>query len=181
MSAAVELRPVQAADLDWMEPLFNSATDQGDFSFAGFRGGGSLRKQFEENGCLADDHGRLIATLDGEAIGEVGWHAVHYGQPPASMAFNMGILMRPEARGQGHGTRSHELLVEYLFAHTLVNRIEASTDVENLAEQRALEKAGFTREGVARGSQFRNGSYHDMVVYSRLRSDSFADAPGAER
>ncbi len=53
-----------------------------------------------------------------------------------------------------------------------MNRIEASTDVENLAEQKALGKAGFTREGVLRGAQFRLGTWHDMVQYSRLRHDS---------
>jgi len=60
----------------------------------------------------------------------------------------------------------------YLFETTEVNRVEASTDVENLAEQRSLEKAGFRREGIQRGSQFRAGAYHDLVVYSRLRNDA---------
>ena len=52
-----------------------------------------------------------------------------------------------------------------------VNRVEATTDVENYPEQRSLEKAGFVREGVARGSQWRGGAFHDMVTYSRLRTD----------
>jgi RimJ/RimL family protein N-acetyltransferase len=50
-----------------------------------------------------------------------------------------------------------------------VNRLEAGTDLENIAEQRALEKAGFEREGVARQSQYRDGRYRDMVMFSRLR------------
>lgn len=41
----------------------------------------------------------------------------------------------------------------------------------NLPEQRALDKAGFTREGVLRGAQWRLGSWHDMVLFSRLRAD----------
>jgi RimJ/RimL family protein N-acetyltransferase len=63
------------------------------------------------------------------------------------------------------------LLARYLFANTTVNRIDANTDVTNIAEQRALEKAGFTREGVLRGAQFRDGSFHDMVLYSILRHE----------
>ena len=43
--------------------------------------------------------------------------------------------------------------------------------MDNLAEQRALERAGFTREGVLRHAQFRDGGFHDMVLYSRLRDD----------
>jgi RimJ/RimL family protein N-acetyltransferase len=52
-----------------------------------------------------------------------------------------------------------------------VNRVEAETETGNLAEQRALEKAGFTREGVRRGSIFRDGYWRDMVAYSMIRSD----------
>ena len=38
-------------------------------------------------------------------------------------------------------------------------------------EQRALAKAGFVREGIARGSQFRAGTYHDLVTFALLRRD----------
>ncbi|MFF4102605.1 GNAT family N-acetyltransferase [Streptomyces sp. NPDC001903] len=49
--------------------------------------------------------------------------------------------------------------------------MQAWTDVRNLAEQRALEKAGFTREGVLRGAQWRGGRWHDQVLFSILRGD----------
>ena len=45
-------------------------------------------------------------------------------------------------------------------------------DVENVAEQRALERAGFTREGVLRGAQHRRGRWRDLVLYARLRDDA---------
>jgi RimJ/RimL family protein N-acetyltransferase len=60
---------------------------------------------------------------------------------------------------------------QYLFASTNLHRLEAGTDLENMAEQRALEKAGFAREGVVRQSQYRDGRYRDMVMFSRLRTD----------
>jgi len=43
------------------------------------------------------------------------------------------------------------------------------TDIDNEVEQRALEKAGFAREGVLRGSQYRAGDWHDRVVFARVR------------
>jgi RimJ/RimL family protein N-acetyltransferase len=43
--------------------------------------------------------------------------------------------------------------------------------VSNVAEQRALEKAGFTREGIVRGAAFQGGRWRDGVVYSVLRSE----------
>jgi RimJ/RimL family protein N-acetyltransferase len=71
----------------------------------------------------------------------------------------------------GYGTEAQRQVAAYLFDTTSVNRVEASTDVENLPEQRSLEKAGFRREGVQRGAQFRAGGFHDLIVYSRLRDD----------
>ena len=63
------------------------------------------------------------------------------------------------------------MLARYLFAHTQVNRIEATTEITNVAEQRALERAGFTREGILRGTTFRQGRWHDQVIYSVLRDE----------
>lgn len=117
-------------------------------------------------------HGELLVTDDDDApIGSVSWHLVEYGPGAASQALNVGISLRPEFRGQGHGARAQRLLADYLFVTTATHRVEASTDVSNLVEQRALERAGFRREGVARGAQWRQEAYHDMVVYSRLRTD----------
>jgi hypothetical protein len=53
----------------------------------------------------------------------------------------------------------------------VVHRVEAATETQNMAEQRALEKAGFTREGVLRAVGWRDGAYRDGVWYSMLRTD----------
>lgn len=117
--------------------------------------------------------GDLVVT-DGfdRPIGTVSWHPVAYGPTPGSQAFDIGISLRADARGHGHGGRAQQLLAEYLFATTAVHRVQAGTDVTNVAEQRALERAGFTREGVLRGAQWRRGAHHDLVSYSRLRTDA---------
>jgi aminoglycoside 6'-N-acetyltransferase len=60
-------------------------------------------------------------------------------------------------------------MVASLFDHTRAQRIQAFTDIANLAEQRALEKAGFEGEGVLRQAQWRAGHWHDQVLYSTLR------------
>ncbi len=77
----------------------------------------------------------------------------------------------PAARGQGCGTEAQRQLVHYLFASTLFNRIEAHTEVDNNAEQRALERAGFIREGVIRGTCWRMGKWRDGVLYAAIRAD----------
>jgi hypothetical protein len=49
--------------------------------------------------------------------------------------------------------------------------LSSVTDVANIAEQRALERIGFRREGVMRGLAFDGGRWHDGVLYARLRGD----------
>ncbi|KAA2264660.1 GNAT family N-acetyltransferase [Solihabitans fulvus] len=113
----------------------------------------------------------VIAPSTGELLGDVGWIAVLHGPTAACAAWNIGIDLRPAARGRGVGSAAQRLLVEHLFASTEVDRVEASTDVANVAEQKALERAGFRREGVLRGGQLRGGQRRDLVLYGVLRGD----------
>ena len=114
-----------------------------------------------------------LAVTDGDdvLIGSVGWHPVVYGPNAGSRALDIGISLHPSAWGRGHGTRAQRMLADHLFATTPVHRVQASTDVRNVVEQRALERAGFVREGVLRGAQWRRGAFHDLVSYARLRTD----------
>jgi RimJ/RimL family protein N-acetyltransferase len=61
-----------------------------------------------------------------------------------------------------------------LFDHTPAHRIQVSTDTQNHAEQRALEKAGCQREGIIHGAIRRGGRWHDQILYSLLRPGSNA-------
>ena len=108
---------------------------------------------------------------DRRAIGTISYHRLLHGPNIESTSWMIGIELRPEARGQGYGAEAQRLAADWLLETTEANRIEAQTDVENVAEARSLEKAGFLRDGVLRGAQFRAGAYHDLIVFSRLRTD----------
>lgn len=169
----VRLRDVTVADADLFDELRRREKSDGGFNDFGIEPEPVDRRQLA-NGPLSSEHrGVLLVERvgDGRVIGTVAWHLARYGPSPGSNAWNVGIDLVPEARGRGFGTEAQRLLAEYLFETTSVNRVEASTDVDNVAEQRSLEKAGFTREGVNRGAQFRADAYHDLVLYSKLRSD----------
>jgi RimJ/RimL family protein N-acetyltransferase len=113
-------------------------------------------------------HERAVIVLDGDIIGTMSWHAVHYGPTVGSRAWSMGIALAPAHRGLGWGSVAQRLLADHLLASAY--RVEASTDVDNVAEQRSLEKAGFVREGILRGAQYRaDGRHHDLVMYARVR------------
>lgn len=172
-ASSVALRAVLEEDLALLQAWRNDPqheTEYGDFLVTHRRGGGR-HERWQDDGLLSEDNGVLVVTFAGNPVGEVQWHAVSYGPNAGSKALNIGIALARSARGRGIGTQAQRLLAGYLFDHTTTHRVEASTDVTNLAEQRALEKAGFTRDGVLRGAQFRRGAWHDMVLYSMLRTD----------
>jgi RimJ/RimL family protein N-acetyltransferase len=169
----VRLREITLADADLIDGWGADPATAGAFN--DFGGTHELVDRVAlANGPLRNErNGQLIVerVTDARPLGSVGWHRVSYGPNPGSDSWNVGIALLPEARGRGYGVEAQVLLAAYLFATTEVNRVEAQTDADNVAEQRALEKAGFTREGTIRGAQFRAGAYHDLVVYSRLRTD----------
>lgn len=105
-----------------------------------------------------------VIAEDGEVAGEVQWHWEQWGPNAASRCPMIGIWLRAEYRGRGIGSAAQSQIVELLFRHTTANRVEAHADVENVAEQRALEAAGFRREGVIRGAQWRDGQYRDGLL-----------------
>ncbi|WP_034271840.1 GNAT family N-acetyltransferase [Actinospica robiniae] len=173
MSATVNLRPVLESDLPMLALLRTDPVEASVFGWNGFRDNSDLYRAFAEGTMLTADGGRLVVVADGQPVGVVSWHQVRTA--PSSFTWNMGIALLAAGRGHGHGTTAQRQLVEYLFAHTQANRVEACTEAENLAEQRSLEKAGFQREGVRRGSAFRDGRWRDMVVYALVRTDVLGD------
>ena len=169
MDDDVALRLVAEADLPLLERLTQDPESAGEFAWLGWYKLTRFRQWWAENRLIGDDIGVLMVDRDGDRLGFVTWYKV--SGTPGYYYWNIGIALLPEARGKGFGTQAQRLLARYLFAHTTVQRIEAATEVGNVAEQRALEKAGFTREGVHRSTSWRDGAYRDGVWYSMLRGD----------
>lgn len=111
----------------------------------------------------------IESLIDGtwREVGNLSAHAVWYGPTQGSKAMNIGISIIEEFRGIGIGS-----IAQRLLAHELHNmgfiRVEASTDITNIAEQRALQRAGFIYEGTLRQAQARADGLHDLQVWSHL-------------
>jgi len=165
---ALRLRPVAEPDLDLLRRF---AVEPGlvGLDWSGFRDPAAPARRFASDGYLgADDALPIVDAGDGAA------ELVNYRSGTYSgqgRYWEIGIALLPEWRGRGIGWRAQALLCDYLFRHTPAQRIQAATHPENTAEQRALEKAGFTFEGVIRAAEFRGGQWRDGYLYSRLRDD----------
>ena len=169
MDDGLRLRPATEDELPILQRLTRDPEAGGQFSWYGWFDMSRWQRRWDDDELIGDDLGVLMVARGREALGFVQWRRKR--ATPASWYLEMGIALLPEFRGKGHGTRAQRLLADYLFAHTTVHRIEAATELGNLAEQKALEKAGFTREGVLRQIGWRDGAWRDGVVYSLLRTD----------
>jgi RimJ/RimL family protein N-acetyltransferase len=169
MAGSVMLRPVEEADLPRLTRLLWDPAAPGEHQWFGFRTdvARATVRRWREDGLAGGDASFLaVEDADGTCAGWVTWRPVG-----RTGNVEIGIGLFADHRGRGVGTEAQRLLVDHLFATTAVNRIQAGTEVGNLAEQRALEKVGFRREGVQRGLYFRAGRWRDSVMYGLLRDD----------
>ena len=168
----IRLRVVTQADLALLEAWANDSQVHSEYGAFGLRPAGSYERRFAEDGLLSMRFGQLlVVTHDDTPVGSVNYLQIGYGPNEGSKAYNIGISILAEYRGKGYGVEAQSLLAAYLFSTYPIMRVEAVTDIENVREQRALEKAGFTREGVLRQAQWRSGGWHDQVMYSKLRGE----------
>lgn len=73
--------------------------------------------------------------------------------------------------GSGANFESKALIARLGFDHLGLDRIGAYADVDNGRSQAALERVGFTREGVLRGWHRHGDSVRDVALFSLLRGD----------
>ena len=77
----------------------------------------------------------------------------------------IGYWMHPDMRGQGIATTAAKLITNLGITSIGFRRIEGVVDVENIASQRLLLKAGYEREGVLKKKVTReDGSQLDMAM-----------------
>ncbi|HEX6686332.1 MAG TPA: GNAT family protein [Candidatus Limnocylindrales bacterium] len=176
---SIRLRPVAEEDLPILRRLRTEPYLIG-LDWAGFSDAQEPARRFAVDGYLGQEDVLLVVEIDSDraAAGFVSYRAGVY----SGMAkyWEIGIVLLPEWRGRGIGWRAQAMLCDYLFSHSPAHRIQAGTHPENVAEQKALEKAGFQLEGVIRACEFRAGQWRDGYLYSRLRDDPspLNSAPG---
>ncbi len=167
MDSSLTLRPVEEADLVVFRRLFTDPTATGEFEWFGYRVDRfrELERRWHEDGLMGAETILTVALEDSACIGLVSWRTGQF------CSYEIGIALLREHWDRGHGTEAQRQLVDYLFSHFPVHRIEAATEADNTAEQRALERVGFVREGTRRGGRFRDGQWRDGVSYGLLRDD----------
>ncbi len=83
----------------------------------------------------------------------------------------VGYALAVSAWGQGYATEAIKALLAHGFGEMKLNRIEADIDPQNAASARALERQGFSREGLLRERWIVGGKKSDSAMYGLLAAD----------
>ncbi len=116
----------------------------------------------EENSSFA-----YAITIEGRAVGSIG--AFRQGNIHRQTA-ELGYYLAEEYWGRGIVTEAIRQLCGIVFDTTDILRIYAEPFAYNTGSRRALEKAGFTFEGMMKNNAVKNGKVLDMALYSLTRT-----------
>ena len=103
-----------------------------------------------DNGCSPEvcqdyspgENDRPDMMRDGTPIGTVQYWIRAEEPDTAVMAIK---IARPEERCKGYGVEAQKYLVLFLFSRLSIHRVDMYTDVNNAAQQRCLQKLGFSQ------------------------------------
>jgi RimJ/RimL family protein N-acetyltransferase len=114
--------------------------------------------------------GFQLAVTAGGSDTLVGIVIVHHVEVAQGRA-EIGFWLAPDARGVGLGRRAVSLLVDWLFDHPWLRRLELTTTPDNAGAMAFAESLGFTREGVLRQRVVERGKAVDIVWFGLLREE----------
>lgn len=114
------------------------------------------------------ERGRLLAlaAIDANSGQVVGGGTLHRFDSERKIV-EIGYFVLPHARRRGIATTIARLLSEHAFSLG-VERVAAYVNVGNVASERVVERAGFTREGIVRSMPKPDGRRIGKTLFSLL-------------
>ena len=103
---------------------------------------------------------------DSTPVGTAGLLGIGHAHGNAEFAIALG-----ERRGQGLGTETTRLVLDYAFHVLQLRNVMLETLAWNVAALAAYERAGFRRIGVRRGARISRGQPTDIVLMDAIPED----------
>lgn len=166
----ITLRAIEESDLELLKEMIN------DPEIENMTGGYSYpvstyqqRKWFESLSNRQNELRLIIDTEEHGAIGVVMLTDIDWKNRTAQA--HSKITSRNNLRGKGYGTKVSKALVKYAFEELNLHCLYGHAIDYNIASQRVMEKCGFKKEGVLRERVYKNGKYHNVIVWSILKGE----------
>lgn len=109
----------------------------------------------------------IIDKEIGKLIGTIGFHV--WSQQNAYA--EAGYALSKGYWNKGLMTEAYNAVIKFGFEKMKLNRIEATCKPANTASEKVMLKCGMKYEGLMRKKLFAKGEYHDLKLYSLLKSD----------
>jgi RimJ/RimL family protein N-acetyltransferase len=113
----------------------------------------------------------VIEVVEGDStrsIGTIGLHNIN--NKDHNVMFGIAIGEK-DYWNRGYGTEAARLLIDYGFEQLNLHRISSFVYSFNERSVRLHKKVGFREEGRQREATFKNGKYHDHVMFGILREE----------
>ncbi len=110
----------------------------------------------------------LVATADGEVVGNLGLHTLPQN-PRRSHVGEIGMSVRDDWQGKGIGTALMQAATDLADKWLNLKRLELTVYVDNPPAIALYRKFGFEQEGLLRGYAFRDGAFVDAYTMARMR------------
>jgi RimJ/RimL family protein N-acetyltransferase len=159
---SVNLRVIEKEDLPLLADWSNNPEYLGEYVWLPQQSRAEWAKRYD--GLTPDTKWFFIEKKDGTKIGTI----FHW---PIGNVLEIGYVLAPSERGKGYCTEAVKIILDYLFLSKGIIRIQAHTDVRNMASQKVLQNVGFKREGTIRKSVFARGEWRDRYLFSILREE----------
>jgi RimJ/RimL family protein N-acetyltransferase len=169
----VELRPVQRADISYFLQWFNDP-DVTQYLLMYMPMTEMVEQKFiEDLGTQPAGTNAffVIEAIDGENRRPIGSLNLHNISPKDHVA-TFGIAVGDKKYwSKGYGTEAAGLIIRYGFEQLNLHRISSSAFSFNERSIKMHLKVGFKEEGRQREVVFKNGAYHDEVMFGLLRDE----------
>jgi putative acetyltransferase len=154
------MEPADIPDLTeaWNQPRAYAGTLQLPYT--------SLDARQKRSATLGPDVTRLVAVIEGRAIGMIGLERF-LGR--RSHVGSIGMAVHDAYAGRGAGTALIAAVVSLADNWLNLRRLELNVYADNARAIALYERFGFEREGLHRDYAWRDGAYVDSLAMARLR------------
>ncbi|KGX88217.1 GNAT family N-acetyltransferase [Pontibacillus litoralis] len=110
----------------------------------------------------------IVELSSNEIIGSCGYNFIDFENAKAEIGYDIA----KKHWGKGYAKEAIASLMDYAFNSLEFNRIEAKVEPENVNSIKVLHKLHFIYEGTMRQAEKSKGTFVDLNIYSKLKSDN---------